>query len=74
MSEVRGASYSADNHELAGPVFLIGAGRPLSLSDWFFLTPEIQLTVAWAKVSIADGVASGSNVAFHFVVGAGLLL
>jgi hypothetical protein len=72
-SEVRGKRESNDGYELAGPVFLGGAGRSFNLTDWFFLTPEIQFTVAWAKVSIADGFASGPNVAFHFIFGAGFL-
>jgi hypothetical protein len=60
-------------YELAGPVLLGGAGRPLELSKRFFLTPEIQLTAAWARVSTARGHATAPNVAFHFVLGIGFL-
>ena len=35
--------------------------------------PEVQLTAAWAKVSVVDGLATGPNVAFHFIFGAGFL-
>jgi hypothetical protein len=50
-----------------------GAGYSFDISSRFFLTPEIQLTAAWAKVFVAKGHASAPNVAFHAVLGLGFL-
>ena len=44
---------------------------PVGLSNRFYLTPELQLSVAWAEVSIAGGSARTSNIAMHFVLGVG---
>jgi hypothetical protein len=70
-SVVRGLQESDKGHQLAGPVFLGGVGRSFDLSGRLLLTAEIQLSLAWAKVSVADGFASGPNVAFHFIFGGG---
>lgn len=58
-------------YELAGPALIVGAGRSLPVRWNLFVTPEIQLSAAWAKVSVADGKAIAPNVALHLVVGIG---
>ncbi|MCP4897807.1 MAG: hypothetical protein GY906_12615 [bacterium] len=58
-------------YELAGPALLVGAGKDLQLSEHFFLGFEVQITAAWANVSVANGDASTRNVAIHGLVGLG---
>jgi hypothetical protein len=58
-------------YELAGPVIVGGAGRPFPVTAGFFVTPELQLSVAWAKVTVAGGHATAANVAVHLLFGVG---
>jgi hypothetical protein len=58
-------------YELAGPALLAGVGRSFSIYSGFFFTPEIQLSAAWARVGVADGKATTTNVALHLMLGVG---
>jgi hypothetical protein len=77
-SKVRGKEYKGNNggifgsgYRITGPVVIAGGSRPLWLSSRWFVTPEIQVSAAWARVPVADGDATAPNVAAHFLIGAG---
>lgn len=58
-------------YHLTGPAVLAGAGEALALSSRLFVTPEVQVSTAWAKVPVANGRAYAPNVALHGLVGIG---
>lgn len=75
-SRIRGASPSGvgmfdTGYEFGGPVLLAGAGRRFGLSDRWTGALDAQVTVGWANVSVADGEARTTNVAFHLMFGVG---
>jgi hypothetical protein len=75
-SRIRGAGTSGGGildtgYELGGPVLLAGAGRRFRLSDAWAVALDMQVTVGWAGVSVADGEARTTNVAFHLLFGFG---
>jgi hypothetical protein len=77
-SKVRGMEYKGNNggifgtgYRIAGPVLIVGGSKPLRLSSRWLITPEIQISAAWARVPVAEGDASAPNVAAHFLVGLG---
>jgi hypothetical protein len=75
-SRIRGASTSGGGildtgYELGGPVLLAGTGRRFRLSGEWTCALDAQVTVGWTTVSVADGQARTTNVAFHLLVGVG---
>ena len=69
-SVVRGASHDRGYH-LTGPALLASAGKSFDLPSRWFVTLEGELTVARAKVPVAQGDASAPNVALHGLFGLG---
>jgi hypothetical protein len=56
---------------LTGPALILGASREWRLGSRVFVSPELQLSAARARVPIQDGDASAPNVAVHFLIGLG---
>jgi len=56
---------------LAGPALVLGASREWPLGRRAFVSPELQLSAASARVPISDGRASAPNLAAHFLIGVG---
>jgi hypothetical protein len=76
-SRVRNLSYSGEGgpfytgYRVTGPAFISGVGKHIPLSSRFFISTEVQLTAAWARVPVAQGNAAAPNVALHGLVGTG---
>ncbi len=58
-------------YELGGPAVLAGAGKRFRLSERWTGALETQVTLARASVSVANGEAATTNVAFHIMFGVG---
>ena len=58
-------------YELGGPAVLAGAGKRFRLSERWIGALETQVTLARASVSVANGEAVTTNVAFHIMFGVG---
>ena len=56
---------------LTGPALVLGASREWRLGRRAFVSPELQLSAARARVPIREGQASAPNVAIHFLIGLG---
>jgi hypothetical protein len=56
---------------VAGPALVLGASHELRLGRRAYLSPELQLTAAHARVPIQEGRATAPNLAVHFLVGLG---
>jgi hypothetical protein len=66
-----GGGLFGTGYELTGPVIMAGVGKDFDLSSRFFVDLELQLTVGWVDVPVFEGEASTTNVALHWLVGAG---
>jgi hypothetical protein len=75
-SRIRGLSTSGGGildtgYEVGGPAILAGAGKRFRLSERWIGALETQVTLARARVSVANGEAATTNVAFHIMFGVG---
>jgi hypothetical protein len=48
-----------------------GINRRLHVTPWGFLTADLRVSAAWARVAVVDGTADVPNYAVHFLVGVG---
>jgi hypothetical protein len=58
-------------YRLTGPCLVTGVGKELALSTDVYVSGEVQLIGAWARVPVAKGSATAPNVALHFLLGVG---
>jgi hypothetical protein len=76
-STVRGLRFGPEegifglDQYLTGPALMLGASREFGLGRRVFLSVELQLTAAHARVPIQGGSAKAPNVALHFLIGPG---
>lgn len=56
-------------YQVTGPAFVAGAGYGWDLGRRWSVVPEVFLSVARARVQVADGSASLVNVALHGLLG-----
>ena len=76
-SMIRGKSFgdSTDDFDpgyyISGPVFNLAIGRPVDLTQHFYLDVEAKITAAYSRIRIAEGNSDMYNIAFHLVLGPG---
>jgi len=65
-------SFIGGGYHFSGVCLQASAGPRLGLAEHFFLRPEAKLTIAWARVPLADGgTATVPNIAVHTLIGIG---
>jgi hypothetical protein len=66
-----GGGVFGSGYHLTGPAFVLGSGRAFSVAPRLVLLPEVFLSAARARVSVAGGEASLFDVALHGLLGVG---
>ncbi len=57
---------------LDGAQVQVGLNRRLHLMNAVFVTTDVRLSAAWARVDVANGKADVPNYAVHFMIGMGV--
>ncbi len=75
-SVVRGQHFQGgglfdDGYYFAGAVAEAAVGKHFNITRNWYLSAEIRLTAAWARVHVNDGYADVPNVATHLLFGTG---
>lgn len=78
-SEIHGQHFQGGGlfnrgYYLGGIVGEAAVGRQFKITRDWYLSGEVRLTGAWAKVKIGSGHAEVPNVALHFLIGMGYRL
>ena len=77
-SRIRGLEFGDSTNDwdlgyyISGPAFNLAFGRPVRLSNRFFLNLEGKTTAAYSNAKIAKGHATVFNLAFHLNIGFGV--